>query len=99
MTSCNLRAQVALALLRGADVVQQQCQDVALDFAGAHDLNRRDAQPFLIDLAAESHGTGVCTAHVSVVGARSHIKVRRLGFAPANPVVPHVDRRYEGDVG
>ena len=48
----ELRAQVAITFGGCADVVQQQRQCIALQFAGAEQANGRNAHAFLIDLAA-----------------------------------------------
>ena len=51
----NLRPQIALALLRRADIRENHLQHVALHCSAANKENRRNPQPFLINLARESH--------------------------------------------
>src|SRR5205085_2048289 len=53
-------------------------QDITLHLAASHDLHRRNAQTLLIDLFAQSHGTGMHAADVCMMRTRSNIKRRRL---------------------
>src|SRR5581483_8411048 len=74
----NLRVEIAFPLLRRTDVVQQQAKDIFLRLSGGYQLDGRNTNAFLIDLAANSHGTCIGPAHVSMVRARSHVKRRLL---------------------
>ncbi len=65
----NLRAKISFALIRGADVAQQQRQNVSLHRPGAHDPHRRNAESFLVDLTAQTHRSGISPTHIRVVGA------------------------------
>src|SRR5438128_825947 len=83
MASGDLRAQVTLALSRRADIIQQQRQNIALHYAVGHQLHRRDANAFLIDLFAESHRPGVSSADVGMMGARGDVEIRATCLRPA----------------
>ena len=72
--SCAL--QVALAFFGSANIVEQQREDVAIDRAGAHDLNRRNAKAFLVNLAAWTHGAGEGPTDVGVMGAGGDEEIR-----------------------
>src|SRR5689334_21163905 len=76
MTGGAVCDQITLALLRRANVIPQQSQNVALDFSRAHKPNRRDAQSLLVDLAAQSHRTRISPTHNLMIRPRCHIKVR-----------------------
>ena len=75
MTGGHLRAQVALPFFRRAHVIEQHPEKVAIRRPGAHQFHRRNARAFLVDLAAETHRSRISSPDVSVVGARSDVKI------------------------
>ena len=87
----QLRAEVAFALLGSANIVQQHGEQVAVEFAAAHDLHRRNAQPFLVNLATGAHRAGVGAANIGVMRARGDEEIcgerrrwRRVARRPTN---------------
>ena len=60
----------------------------------AHDSYRRYAEAFLVDLAAESHGTWISAANIRVMRARRDVKVG-VSFGL---VLRDVHRRDQRDV-
>src|SRR5580698_1789094 len=102
VASGQLRPQIALALVRSTNIVKQQRQDIALDRSTAHDLHRRNAKTFLIDLPARSHRSGVSSSNVGVVRTRCHEEIWRGSFsflmASSLRLCANKDRRDQRDV-
>src|SRR5205085_10927489 len=87
VASRDLRSQIAFALVRCADVIQEQGQNVTIDFACTHDPNRRNAQPFLIDLATQAHRSGISPTYIRMMCPRSRVEIRR-NSTPLRPGLP-----------
>ena len=99
MARCDLRAQIAFALLGSAYVVQQQGEHVAIHYACTHDLHGRDTESLLIDFAAESHRSCICAAHVSMMRPRCYVEVGMVyGFARAKVPARHKHWSYPSDI-
>jgi len=64
----NLGPQVAAGLMLGADLRQDQAEDVGNDPARLDDLHRRDDHPLLEDLAKRADARRRAAADVDVVG-------------------------------
>ena len=69
VTRGELRAEVALAFFGSANIVEQQRENVAVESSAAHDLHRRNAKSFLINLATRAHRTSVGSADIGVMRA------------------------------
>jgi hypothetical protein len=87
-----LRQQVALALGRTAHVGEDEGQGLALERAGAHQVQRRDAQALAVDVLGARHRAGDGAAHVGVV--------RAVGAEEIRPRAPGQEHgRDDGQVG
>ena len=64
----DLGAEVAGRLVLGADLRQHQPEDVGHDLAAAHQLDRRDDDPFLEHLAEGADAGRRSAADVDVMG-------------------------------
>src|SRR2546423_9481698 len=96
MAGRYLSAQISLALLRCTHVVQEHRQNVLISNSRNEKLHGRNADSFLIDLAAKSHGAGVSATDIGVMGSRGDVE---LSLASAPSGVTYENRRYQGDVG
>ncbi len=88
----ELRGEVAFALFRRAHVGEDDGEKLRIHFAGVHELDRRNADAFLRDLAARAHGAGIHAADVGVVGAIGNIERGAISAGEK-------DGRDHGDVG
>src|SRR5664280_2765337 len=74
-------AEVAFTFFGSANIVKQQGKDVAVESSAAHDLHRRNAKSFLVDLATRAHRTSVGPTDIGVMRASSDEKFGS-GIAP-----------------
>ena len=74
----DLRVQIAFALFRRAHIVQDQGKNRFIHHTRLHQMQRRDADSFLINLARGSHGAGKGASHIGVVGAGSGIECHAI---------------------
>ena len=87
----ELRAQIAEDLHRNADVLLDKRDQCLVEFAAGHQLERRDAQAFLIDLGrVRGIGAGHAAADVGLV---------RRGRGEGHTLSANEDRLEDEDVG
>src|SRR6476646_3442861 len=89
MACGDLCIQVALALFRRADVVEQQAENVILQLAAGDQLDGGNADAFLVNLAADAHRSGIRPADIGMVSARSDIESRPGRALPPSFVEEH----------
>ena len=85
----HLCAQIASGLLGRAHVLQNEAQDVLVDFTAPHDFRGRYDDAFLVDFTVYAQAARRASPHVHVVG--------HVGEVP-EPVLTGINRRDEGDV-
>ena len=76
VTSGDLCAEIPFALVRSANVIEQQRENITIHFSGSHDGHWRNPQSFLVNFAAKPHGSRIRATDISVVGPRCNIEVR-----------------------
>ena len=70
----ELCGEIAFALSRRAHVGEDGGEKLRVHLAGAHQLDGRNANAFLRDLAARAHRSGIHAADIGVVGAVGDIE-------------------------
>src|ERR1700749_4562942 len=83
MASRQLRAQVALPLVRSSNVVAKQGKHLAIENSTAHNFHWRNAEALLVDLPAGPHGTGIGSTDIGGVSASGNEEIRNESSARA----------------
>ena len=90
MRRAQHRGEVAAEFAGVADVQRQQIEQIVAQLAGFIELDRRDAQAFLIDLG----GGGI----IGAMGGAADVALMRAHDGPEQPLVAGEDRHEGGQV-